>query len=157
MGHNNGDLKILCFENYMDRVDKVDSELKALRPNENVDSYVSKIGAVKFSNGEGKVKLDVSVRGKDIYIISDVSNYSITYNMYGYTNHMSPDEHFQDIIRTISAIAGKANRVNVIMPLLYASCQHRRAGRESLDCALALRQLENLGVSHPALARMRVV
>ena len=83
MGHNNGDLKILCFENYMDRVDKVDSELKALRPNENVDSYVSKIGAVKFSNGEGKVKLDVSVRGKDIYIISDVSNYSITYNMYG--------------------------------------------------------------------------
>ena len=147
MGHNNGDLKILCFENYMDRVDKVDSELKALRPNENVDSYVSKIGAVKFSNGEGKVKLDVSVRGKDIYIISDVSNYSITYNMYGYTNHMSPDEHFQDIIRTISAIAGKANRVNVIMPLLYASRQHRRAGRESLDCALALRQLENLGVN----------
>ncbi len=143
---SNGELQILCFDNFMDRVGIIDKELKELRPSENKSSYVAKIGAVKFSNGEGKVKLDTSVRGKDIYIISDVSNYSITYTMYGHTNYMSPDEHFQDIVRTISAIGGKANRINVIMPLLYASRQHRRSGRESLDCALALQHLENLGV-----------
>lgn len=142
---SNGELKILCFENFCDRIDEVDKELKRLR-GENVETYVSKIESVRFNNGEGKVKLNETIRGKDVYIISDISNYSLTYKMFGNVNHISPDEHFQDIVRVISAIGGKAHRINVIMPLLYASRQHRRTGRESLDCAMALRYLEDLGV-----------
>lgn len=147
MKDRNGELEILYFGNFEDRISIVDDEVKKNRENEKRETYVTKINASKFSNGEGKVKLTKSVRGKDVYIVSDVSNYNIKYTMYGHENFMSPDEHFQDIIRTISAIAGKAERINVIMPLLYASRQHRRTGRESLDCAIALQQLERLGVS----------
>ena len=135
----------MCLSSFADRIETVNTEINNLLKTKNVN-YIININPVKFSNGEGKVKLDDSVRGKDVYLISDVSNYSITYKMYGYENHMSPDEHFQDIIRTISAMAGKARRITLIMPLLYSSRQHRRAGRESLDCAMALRQLENLGI-----------
>lgn len=138
-------LAIVCLSNYADRIENVNNEINNLLKTKNVN-YVIHINPIKFSNGEGKVKLDDSVRGKDVYLISDVSNYSITYKMYGFENHMSPDEHFQDITRTISAMAGKAKRITVIMPLLYSSRQHRRQGRESLDCAMALRELENLGV-----------
>ncbi len=142
---SNGELKILCFENFCDRIGEVDKELKRLR-GEDVNTYVSKVESVRFNNGEGKVKLNETIRGKDVFIISDISNYSLTYKMFGNVNHVSPDEHFQDIVRVISAIGGKAHRINVIMPLLYASRQHRRTGRESLDCAMALRYLEDLGV-----------
>ena len=93
-----------------------------------------------------KIWISETVRGKDIYILCDIGNYSCTYKMFGFENHKGPDEHFQDIKRTISAIKGKASRITVIMPLLYESRQHRRKGRESLDCALALRELERLGV-----------
>lgn len=110
------------------------------------ESYVINTNEIRFSNGEGKVVLSDTVRGKDIYILSDVGNYSCTYKMHGFLNHKSPDDHFQDIKRVVSAISGKAKRITVIMPLLYASRQHRRKGRESLDCSLALQELERLGV-----------
>lgn len=138
-------LALVVLPNYKERAEEVNKEIGKLRGEKN-KNYIVPVASVKFSNGEGKVKISDSVRGKDVYILSDVSNYSITYNMYGFENHMSPDEHFQDIIRTISAIAGKANKITVIMPLLYSSRQHRRQGRESLDSAMALRELENLGV-----------
>ena len=111
-------------------------------------SYLIPLVNDRFSNGEGKITIKGSVREKDIYIIADVGNYSITYNMHGLINHVSPDEHYQDIKRVISAMSGHAKRVNVIMPLLYQSRQHKRKGRESLDCAVALRELESLGVNN---------
>lgn len=110
------------------------------------ESFLVPLDEIRFANGEGKVKISETVRGKDIYILCDIGNYSCTYKMNGFVNHMGPDEHFQDIKRTISAIKGKAARITVIMPLLYESRQHRRKGRESLDCALALQELERLGV-----------
>lgn len=110
------------------------------------ESFLIPLKEIRFSNGEGKVKIPETVRGKNIYILCDVGNYSCTYDMFGFKNHMGPDEHFQDIKRTVSAIRGKASRITVIMPLLYQSRQHRRKGRESLDCALALQELERLGV-----------
>ncbi len=138
-------LAIVVLPNFKDRAESINKEINNIRGEKN-KNYLVHAESIKFSNGEGKVKLADSVRGKDVYIISDVSNYSITYKMYGFENHMSPDEHYQDIIRTISAIAGRGNKVTVIMPLLYASRQHRRQGRESMDCAMALRELESLGV-----------
>lgn len=96
---------------------------------------------VRFSTGDAKAVLEDTVRGADVYILVDVGNYSCSYEMYGQTVPMSPDEHFQNLKRTVSAIGGKAYRVNVISPLLYASRQDRRISRESLDCAMALREL----------------
>ena len=103
---------------------------------------------VRFSTGDAKAVLEETVRGADVYILMDVGNYSCNYEMYGRTVPMSPDEHFQNLKRTVSAIGGKAYRVNVISPLLYASRQDRRISRESLDCAMALRELENIGVKN---------
>ena len=125
---------------------EVDQFIRQLRNEENSESYIIPIEEVRFNNGEGKVKICDSVRGKDIYILSDVGNYNCTYNLFGYENRMGPDEHFRDIERVLSAIGGKANRVTVMMPLLYSSRQHKRKGRESLDCAQSLEQLQNLGV-----------
>lgn len=139
-----GKIGIIALKSFKDRVDKIQNYLNKVR--EDNEIYVIPTDDIRFANGEGKVKLKESVKNKDIFIISDISNYGCTYNLYGFDHHMSPDEHFQDIIRTISAISGKANRVNVIMPLLYSSRQHRKSSRESLDCALALRQLENMKV-----------
>lgn len=110
------------------------------------NSFLVSVNEIRFSNGEGKLVLEDTVRGKDVYILCDVGNYSCTYKMFGYENHKSPDDHFQDIKRVLSAIGGKAKRITVIMPMLYASRQHRRKGRESLDCAIALQELERLGV-----------
>lgn len=101
----------------------------------------------RFGTGEAKAHLLKSVRGKDIYIIVDVTDFSVHYTVRGEQNHMSPDDHFQNLKRIISAINGKGHRITVIMPFLYESRQHKRNSRESLDCALALRELENLGVS----------
>lgn len=109
-------------------------------------SFIIPISEVRFNNGEGKVVINDSVRDRDLYIISDPNNHSITYKMFGYENHMSPDEHFMDIKRVISAARGQAERITVVMPLLYESRQHKRKGRESLDCAVALQELQNLGV-----------
>ncbi|MDT8717411.1 ribose-phosphate pyrophosphokinase [Clostridium sp. 19966] len=142
--HNNGDLGLIVLESCREIGQKIDEHIKGKRETE--ESFLVTSDEIRFSNGEGKVKLSETVRGKDIYILCDVGNYSCTYNMFGIKNHKGPDEHFQDIKRTVSAIRGKAKRITVIMPLLYESRQHRRKGRESLDCALALQELERLGV-----------
>ncbi len=112
------------------------------------DTYLIRSELPRFGSGEGKGMLRESVRGDDIYILIDVCNYSLTYTVAGHVNHMSPDDHFQNLKRIIAAIAGKARRVNVIMPFLYESRQHRRSGRESLDCAIALQELVNMGVEN---------
>ncbi|KGK89916.1 ribose-phosphate pyrophosphokinase [Clostridium sp. HMP27] len=140
----NGELGIIALQSCKELGEKINYHIKEKRNEER--SYLIETEDIRFSNGEGKVKLGDSIRGKDVYILCDVGNYSIQYKMFGFMNHMGPDEHFQDIKRTISAIRGKASRITVIMPLLYASRQHRRKGRESLDCAMALQELERLGV-----------
>jgi ribose-phosphate pyrophosphokinase len=112
------------------------------------DSYIVEAKTPRFGSGEGKGTIEESVRGDDLYIMVDVCNYSLTYSLCGMTNRMSPDDHFQDLKRVIAAAAGKARRINVIMPFLYESRQHRRSNRESLDCALALQELTNMGVEN---------
>ena len=111
-------------------------------------NYLTNVDLPRFGSGEGKAALLESVRGKDLFLLVDVCNHSITYNMNGFVNHMSPDDHYQDLKRVISACNGKAHRINVIMPFLYESRQHKRNGRESLDCAYALRELRDMGVSN---------
>lgn len=112
------------------------------------DSFVVKTKCVRFANGEGKAIIEETIRGYDIYIIADVGNYAKTYRMFGMDCPMSPDDHFQNLKRLIAAIGGKARRITVIMPMLYEGRQHRRNTRESLDCAMALQELERLGVEN---------
>lgn len=112
------------------------------------DSYMIDAGTPRFGSGEGKGTLNESVRGDDLYLMMDVCNHSLTYSLSGKVNHMSPDDHFQDLKRVIAAVGGKARRINVIMPFLYESRQHKRTGRESLDCALALQELVKMGVEN---------
>lgn len=112
------------------------------------DSYLIKADCPRFGSGEGKGIIRESVRGTDLYLLVDVLNYSITYSSYGRKCSVSPDEHFQDLKRVIAAAAGKANRINVIMPFLYEGRQHKRSARESLDCALALQELEKMGIDN---------
>ena len=112
------------------------------------DSFLIDCECPRFGTGEAKGKINESVRGMDLFIMCDVTNYSITYKVSGYENHMSPDDHFQDLKRIIAAATGKAHRINVIMPFLYEGRQHKRTKRESLDCALALQELTNMGVSN---------
>ena len=112
------------------------------------DSFIIDAKTPRFGSGEAKGIIAESVRGKDLYILVDVCNYSITYSLSGNTNHMSPDDHFQNLKRAIAAVGGKGRRVNVIMPFLYESRQHKRSGRESVDCALALQELVHMGVDN---------
>lgn len=112
------------------------------------ESYLVPSHISRFGTGEAKGTILESVRGDDLYIMVDVCNYSLTYSLCGMTNHMSPDDHYQDLKRIIAAAAGKARRINVIMPFLYESRQHKRSGRESLDCALALKELTSMGVEN---------
>lgn len=112
------------------------------------DSYVVSASTPRFGSGEGKGVLNDSIRGYDLYIMVDVCNYSIEYSLCGSTNHMSPDDHYADLKRVIAAAGGKARRINVIMPFLYESRQHKRSGRESLDCALMLQELTAMGVEN---------
>ena len=111
-------------------------------------SYIIRSSCPRFGTGEAKGILYDSVRGVDLFILADVTNYSLTYTVCGYENHMSPDDHYQDLKRIISAATGKAHRINVIMPFLYESRQHRRSQRESLDCAFSLQELVNMGVTN---------
>ncbi len=113
------------------------------KPNYLIDAKVP-----RFGSGEAKGIINESVRGKDLYLMVDVCNYSLTYSLSGNTNHMSPDDHFQNLKRVIAAVGGKARRLNIIMPFLYESRQHKRSGRESLDCALALQELVRMGVDN---------
>ena len=112
------------------------------------DSYLLGCECPRFGTGESKGLLSESVRGMDLYLLIDVCNYSITYREFGYTNHMSPDDHFQNLKRVIAAVNGKAHRINVIMPFLYEGRQHKRTARESLDCAMALQELVAMGVDN---------
>ena len=109
------------------------------------DSYIINAKTPRFGSGEAKGTIEESIRGDDLYLLVDVCNYSLTYSLCGMTNHMSPDDHFQDLKRVIAAQPGKARRINVIMPFLYESRQHKRTRRESLDCALALQELTEYG------------
>ena len=111
-------------------------------------SYLLSTDVPRFGSGEGKGVINESVRGDDLYLLVDVTNYSQTYHLFGKENHMSPDDHYQDLKRIIAAVGGKARRITVIMPFLYESRQHKRAGRESLDCALALQELTQMGVDN---------
>lgn len=112
------------------------------------DSYVIKASCPRFGSGEAKGTLKESVRGYDLFILVDITNYNLTYKLCGMENHMSPDDHYQDLKRMIAAVSGKARRITVIMPFLYESRQHRRTARESLDCAMALQELTALGVDN---------
>ena len=112
------------------------------------DSYILQTKVPRFGTGEAKGVILESVRGSDLYILVDVANYSLTYSLCGHENHMSPDDHYQDLKRIIAAVGGKARRITVIMPFLYESRQHKRTARESLDCALALQEMVHMGVDN---------
>ncbi len=112
------------------------------------DSYLLDTQIPRFGSGEAKGVITESVRGTDLFILVDVCNYSLTYPLYGHDNHMSPDDHYQNLKRIISAVGGKARRITVIMPFLYESRQHKRTARESLDCAIALQELVSMGVDN---------
>jgi len=111
-------------------------------------SYLLKAKVPRFGSGEAKGMILESVRGSDLYLLVDVANYSLSYSLCGHENHMSPDDHYQDLKRIIAAVGGKARRITVIMPFLYESRQHKRTARESLDCALALQELVHMGVDN---------
>lgn len=130
------------------RSDYHENENVVAFPGYQKDSFLVSSSCYRFSSGEGKAVIGETVRGYDLFIIADVGNYSCKFKMYGMECPMSPDDHFQDIKRIISASSGKARRINVIMPLLYQGRQHKRVSRESLDCALALQELEQLGVDN---------
>lgn len=156
-----GSLGIIALDGCQDRVAKVDEYLVKWRKEsdhehkDNVvfsgyeqDSYLIDAKVPRFGSGEAKGIIEESVRGKDLYLMVDVLNYSLTYSLSGKTNHMSPDDHYQNLKRIIAAVGGKARRLNVIMPFLYESRQHKRSSRESLDCALALQELVRMGVDN---------
>ena len=156
-----GKLGIIPLESCKALGEKVDSYLarwRAERHNEHKDnitfagyerdSYILKSSCPRFGSGEAKGTLQDSVRGTDVYIMVDVVNHSIEYKICGKTNMMSPDDHYSDMKRVIAAMAGKANRITVIMPFMYESRQHKRSSRESLDCAIALQELVGLGVDN---------
>lgn len=141
----------------MEKVDKILVERRKERIEESDalsvsgygrNSYIIEAQTPRFGSGEGKGVLTQSVRGDDLYIMVDVCNYSLTYSLCGKVNHMSPDDHFSNLKRVIAAVGGKARRITVIMPFLYESRQHRRTGRESMDCALALQELVAMGVDN---------
>ncbi|MBR3199676.1 MAG: ribose-phosphate diphosphokinase [Bacilli bacterium] len=138
-------LKLIAFDNCIELGKKVDKYLQ--KELQTKKTNLVKVNCTRFANGEGKSYIDESISDKDLYILSDIGNYNIKYDLYGQTHNMSPDEHFQDIKRVISAANGRFRKITVIMPLLYQSRQHRRRERESLDCALALQELENIGVN----------
>jgi ribose-phosphate pyrophosphokinase len=140
------DLKLIVMDNIKEVGTEVDEYLKKMNRTEK--SYLMKFNLIRFNNGEGKASIEETTRDKDVFILCDIGNYSITYDMHGIKVPMSPDEHFQDIKRCISALSGYSKRITVIMPLLYQSRQDKRKGKESLDCALALQELERLNINH---------
>ncbi len=120
----------------------------AKQSGQDVDSFLIPCSCPRFQSGDAKALIKSTVRGYDLFIICDTGNYSCTYNLFGHENHMSPDDHFQDLKRIIQAAGGKAHRINVIMPILYGGRQHKRSYRESLDCACMLQELQQMGVEN---------
>jgi len=143
-----GQLSVIGMPGCEQFVDEVDNYLHEWRGSRASETFVITPDCKRFGNGEGKAVLHESLRGHDVYIIADMYNYGVTYKMYGHEYPMSPDNHFADLKRVINAIAGKARRITVIMPMLYESRQDKRHVRESLDCAVALQELENMGVTN---------
>ena len=127
---------------------QVDNYLKEWRRHNSEETYLAEAHCPRFGTGEGKGLIHESMRGQDVYILCDVFNYGVTYKMYGQTVPMSPDDHYADLKRVIAAIAGKARRITVIMPMLYEGRQHKRTTRESLDCAIMLQELVNIGIAN---------
>ncbi len=142
-----GNMTIIGMKGCESFVSKVDEHLKKFREVDD-QSYLIAPEMTRFGTGEGKCVLHNSMRGRDVYIICDVFNYGVKYNMYGQEHSMSPDDHFQDLKRVIGAVEGKARRISVIMPMLYEGRQHKRSMRESLDCASALQELVTMGVNN---------
>ena len=143
---DNRKLKLLVMPNCQELGEKIAKELKRLNAQE--EKIILDYTPDRFSNGEGKVRIHDNINNADLYILSDIGNYGITYKYHGKDHEMSPDEHFQDIKRSIAATSGHAAKITVIMPLLYQSRQDKRKGNESLDCAIALQELENIGVKN---------
>ena len=143
-----GELSVIGMRGCEDFAMQIDSYLKEWRRHDNDGTFLVDAPCPRFGSGEAKGTVRNSLRGNDVYILCDVFNHGVTYNMYGMTVPMSPDDHFQDIKRVIGAIGGKARRINVIMPMLYEGRQHKRSGRESLDCALMLQELVNMGITN---------
>ena len=156
-----GSLGIIALKGCQELGEKVDQYLvdwRTERENAHKDSlafkgyqrssYLLQAKVPRFGSGEAKGVILESVRGNDLYLLVDVANYSLTYSLCGHENHMSPDDHYQDLKRIIAAVGGKARRITVIMPFLYESRQHKRTARESLDCALALQELTSMGVDN---------
>ena len=143
-----GELSVIGMRGCEDFANQVDYYLKDWRRHHNDGTFLVDASCPRFGSGEAKGTIHQSLRGNDVYIIADVFNHGVTYNMYGKTVPMSPDDHFQDLKRLIGAVGGKARRISVIMPMLYEGRQHKRSGRESLDCALALQELVNMGITN---------
>ncbi|MBQ4591474.1 MAG: ribose-phosphate pyrophosphokinase [Clostridia bacterium] len=143
-----GELSVIGMRGCEKFVDQVDYYLREWRSHDEDITFINMADCPRFGSGEAKGLIHTSMRGHDVYIISDCFNHGVTYRMYGQNVPMSPDDHFQDLKRTIAAIGGKASRITVIMPMLYEGRQHKRTTRESLDCALALQELVNMGVSN---------
>ncbi len=135
---------LVDFRKTINNVHKSDPALLGYIEN----NYLLDVSIPRFRSGEAKAVVSESIRGKDLFILVDVCNYSITYNMNGFINHKSPDDHYQDLKRIIAAAEGKAHRINIIMPFLYEGRQHKRYGRESLDCAYMLEELYSMGVDN---------
>jgi len=143
-----GELSVIGMRGCEKFVEQVDYYLRDWRSHGDDVSFITMADCPRFGSGEGKGMLHSSMRGHDVYIISDCFNYGVKYKMYGQEVPMSPDDHFADLKRTIAAIGGKARRITVIMPMLYEGRQHKRTSRESLDCAIALQELVQMGVSN---------
>ena len=143
-------LRLITMNGTQELGDKIEGHLLrwARRCGREEESFRIEVDCPRFSSGDGKGLIKSSVRGDDLYILVDVGNYNCKYKMYGFENAMSPDDHYQDLKRIIQATSGKAARINVIMPILYGGRQHRRSARESLDCAVALQELQAMGVDN---------
>ncbi len=143
-------LSIIALQSASELGEKINAYLTdwASHSNRPQDTFLVGSECPRFSSGDGKGLIKSSIRGDDLFILVDVGNYSCTYKMFGRENNMSPDDHYQDLKRVIQAASGKAYRINVIMPTLYGGRQHRRSYRESLDCAVALQELQHMGVSN---------
>ena len=143
-----GDLKVIGMRGCKAFTDQVNYYLREWRSHNDDESFVIEADCPRFGSGEAKALIHETMRGQDVYIYSDCFNHGVTYRMFGQEVPMSPDDHFQDLKRTIAAIGGKASRITVIMPMLYEGRQHKRSARESLDCAMALQELVNMGVAN---------